>query len=73
MMVPVTINPAPISRETRNTAAIPVAIRIKPKMPMTARKVIALLSIDSSGSCVFGLVFGLVFCFGFGMAVKEMN
>jgi hypothetical protein len=31
------------------------------------------LSIDSSGSCVFGLVFGLVFCFGFGMAVKEMN
>lgn len=71
--MPATIKPVPIHIDESTIETMPAMIKINPRMPMMARKVMELLSTVSSGSCAFslGLVFGLVFCFGFGMIVKE--
>lgn len=67
--MPKRINEIPMNADAKKTAAIPATIRIKPRIPIIARKFRDALSTSSSGSSSLGLVFGLGFCFaGLGIA-----
>jgi hypothetical protein len=64
-MTPATINPTPTIAEARNIEATPATIKIKPKMPMMARKFSVVLSTASWGAFVLGLALG----FGLGLGI----